>query len=140
VILQVKNAAFSYDRRKPVFHDISFELGQGEILSILGRNGIGKSTLIKCILNLLPLDNGSILLSGRDISRLHGADIAAIAGYVPQTGLMAFPFSVFEFVLMGRAPHVSIFKTPGREDNRRTARTLEKIGISHLAGAFEKSR
>ena len=134
MILQVQNAAFSYSSHGPVFRDISFTLGAGEILSILGRNGIGKSTLIRCILNLMPLAEGRVLLAGREISRLSPSEIATRIGYVPQTHQAVFPFSVFEFVLMGRTPHISIFRTPGREDNRIAARTIEKIGISHLTG------
>ena len=133
VMLEVKNAAFSYDEKAPVIHDISFSLARGEILSILGKNGIGKSTLIKCILNLMPLNKGSVLVSGRDISRLNPMDMASLVGYVPQTSQGVFPFSVFEFVLMGRAPYIPMFKTPGREDVRMTAATLEKLRIAHLA-------
>lgn len=133
VILEVENAAFSYNRKRPVFHDISFAVAQGEILSILGRNGIGKSTLIKCILNLMPLQKGRVRLSGKNISSLKLMDMASMVGYVPQMSQVVFPFSVSEFVLMGRAPYISMFKTPGRADSRMTARTLEKVGISHLA-------
>ena len=133
VILEVENAAFSYNRNKAVFQHISFTVAQGEILSILGRNGIGKSTLIKCILNLMPLQKGCVRLSGRDTTGLKLMDMASMVGYVPQMGQVAFPFSVFEFVLMGRAPYISMFKTPDRADARMTAQTLEKVGISHLA-------
>lgn len=133
VILEVKNAAFSYDGRTPVFRDISFKIAEGEIFSILGSNGAGKSTLIKSMLNLMPLSEGSVLLSGKDISRLPLTAVAAATGYVPQTSQTVFPFSVFEFVLMGRAPHISIFRTPGRSDIRMTHQTLEKTGIAHLA-------
>lgn len=133
VILEVENAAFSYSRGKPVFRDISFTVDQGEILSILGRNGTGKSTLIKCLLNLMPLGQGRIRLSGMNIAHLSPSEIAGIAAYVPQTSQAVFPFSVFEFVLMGRAPHLSPFKTPGAADMRMTVKSLEETGISHLA-------
>ena len=134
MMLKVENAGFSYARGNQVLEDISFSLEPGQILSILGRNGIGKSTLIKCLLKLLPLSSGRILLSGKDVNRLSAADVASTVGYVPQMGQTVFPFSVFEFVLMGRAPHVSLFKSPGHEDNCMTERALKKAGISHLAG------
>ena len=51
----------------------------------------------------------------------------------PRRARWFFPFSVFEFVLMGRAPHISVFRTPGRSDERATHRTLERVNISHLA-------
>ena len=132
-MLQVQDAAFAYKQGTPVFHNISFTLAQGEILSILGRNGIGKSTLIRCLLGLMPLCEGRVLLSGKDISRLNRRHTAALVGYVPQAGRAVFPFSVFEFVLMGRAPHISLFRTPSPSDIRITAGALERIDISHLA-------
>ena len=90
VMLQVQNAAFAYKQGTPVFHNISFALAQGEILSVLGRNGIGKSTLIRCLLGLMPLCEGRVLLAGKDISRLNRTRTAALVGYVPQAGQVVF--------------------------------------------------
>lgn len=133
MILEVENISFSYDSGRPIFDGISFDVDSGQVLTILGRNGIGKSTLIKCILNILELSDGRVRLMGEDVKHLGPSRIAAYAGYVPQTHNVVFPFSVFEFVLMGRAPHISVFRTPKKEDYRITAQALDKIGISHLA-------
>ncbi|HOB17469.1 MAG TPA: ABC transporter ATP-binding protein, partial [Candidatus Methanoculleus thermohydrogenotrophicum] len=58
MILNVNSASFSYDGITKQFEDISLSLRRGEVLSLLGRNGTGKSTLIKCILNILTLQKG----------------------------------------------------------------------------------
>ena len=133
MILEVENADFSYEKGRPILEGVSFGIDSGQVLSILGRNGIGKSTLIKCILNILELSGGSVRLMGEDVKRLGTARIASHVGYVPQTHHVVFPFSVFEFVLMGRAPHISVFRSPRKQDYRITAHALDKIGISHLA-------
>ena len=57
--IEVKNLSFSYGDRQ-VLHDISFSVGKGEFLSILGPNGVGKSTLFRCVLGLLSGYTGSV--------------------------------------------------------------------------------
>ena len=133
MILEVENIGFAYTEGNPVFKGISFGVDSGEVLSILGRNGVGKSTLIQCILNILKLSTGRVCLMGQDLRGLEPQKIAALVGYVPQGHQVVFPFSVFEFVLMGRAPHVSVFRTPKKEDYRVTGQALQKTGIAHLA-------
>ena len=133
VILDVENAAFSYDPRKTVFHDITFDLEPGEIFSLIGPNGTGKSTLIKCLVDILRIESGSIRLLGHDITKMKRSDIAKIIGYVPQIHQIVFPFSVMEFVLMGRAPYVPPFSSPGRYDEEIARDSIDNVGISHLA-------
>ena len=67
MILEVENISFSYDSGRPIFDGISFDVDSGQVLTILGRNGIGKSTLIKCILNILELSDGRVRLMGEDV-------------------------------------------------------------------------
>lgn len=132
VILDVEKAAFSYQSNHSVFHDISFTLKQGEIFSLIGPNGTGKSTLIKCLIDILRIESGSIRFFDHDITTMKRSDIAKIAGYVPQTHQVVFPFSVLEFVLMGRAPYVPPFSSPGRRDKDIARSSMEHVGISHL--------
>src|SRR5690348_7314818 len=66
-------------------HDISFALGEGEALALLGRNGTGKTTLINTLVGLTTLKRGTIRLAGRDITRLPPEErVAAGIGWVPQ--------------------------------------------------------
>jgi branched-chain amino acid transport system ATP-binding protein len=76
---------------KPVLQGIDFEVRRGEIVAVIGRNGVGKSTLIKALIGLLAADAGSIHLADRDISRLTPHARARLGiGYVPQ-GRDVFP-------------------------------------------------
>jgi iron complex transport system ATP-binding protein len=134
MILNVKHASFSYDGITKQFEDVSFSLERGEILSLLGRNGTGKSTLIKCILNILTLQNGVVEIDGRRASKMRPDEIARVVGYVPQVHRSVFPFSALDFVLMGRAPHISTFSVPKEEDYEKANEAFARIGISHLRG------
>ncbi|AKB83612.1 Iron(III) ABC transporter, ATP-binding protein [Methanosarcina barkeri 3] len=132
LMLEVKSLAFSYGNR-PVFENVSFSLKKGEIMCILGPNGAGKSTLIKCIAGILKPDNGSIYIQGEDTVSLGVRGIARNIGYVPQQNEVVFPFTVLDFVVMGRAPHLSMFASPGTEDIKLAKESLAMVGISGLA-------
>ncbi|KUK70267.1 MAG: ABC-type cobalamin/Fe3+-siderophore transport system, ATPase component [Methanocalculus sp. 52_23] len=133
MILEVANAGFSYPGGSPIFSDVSFSLKGGEVLCILGPNGIGKSTLIRCLANLHSLCYGSIHLFGKDMAKTRPVDIAKKIGYVPQAHEIVFPFSVRDFVLMGRAPHLAAFSSPGREDFQKADEKIELVGITKIA-------
>lgn len=132
MILNVEGASFSYDGITKQFEDISLFLRRGEVLSLLGRNGTGKSTLIKCILNVLTLRAGRVEINGRRIAGMRPDEIAREVGYVPQTHRAVFPFTAFDFALMGRAPHIPTFSVPGEEDCEKVEEAFARIGIAHL--------
>jgi len=133
MILDVHHAGFRYDPLRMIFSDISFSLGEQEVLCILGPNGIGKSTLIRCLANLYPLCDGSIRLHDCDVRSLNHRDVARVIGYVPQAHEIVFPFPVREFVLMGRAPHLGLFASPGREDHAQADEAIDLVGIRKIA-------
>ncbi|MDW5549366.1 ABC transporter ATP-binding protein [Methanosarcina sp.] len=132
LMLEVKSLAFSYGNR-PIFENVSFSLKKGEIMCILGPNGAGKSTLIKCIAGILKPATGSVYIQGEDTVSLGVRGIARNIGYVPQQNEVVFPFTVLDFVVMGRAPHLSMFASPGAEDIKLAKESLAMVGISNLA-------
>ncbi len=85
---------------------VSLELGQGECLALMGRNGVGKTTLLKCLMGVLPVASGQVQLHGRDITRMksHQRAAAGIA-YVPQGREIFARLTVEENLLMGMAVH-----------------------------------
>jgi iron complex transport system ATP-binding protein len=134
LMLSVANASFTYSTsEKSIFRNISFSLQKGESLCILGPNGIGKTTLLKCIAGLEFLAGGTVSLGDRDISRINRRDIAKILAYVPQFHQPVFAYSVFDIVLMGRSPHIGFMATPSDRDKSIAAESLAAIGIEHLA-------
>ena len=102
--LEVKDATFSYRHGTDIFKDISFKAIEKNVLCILGPNGCGKTTLLKCVSGILKLQQGNILLDDRSIISLKRSQIASIMGYIPQEQSSGFAYSVLEVVLMGRSP------------------------------------
>ncbi len=85
---------------------VSLELERGKCMALLGRNGVGKTTLLKCLMGVLPVSAGSVKLEGRDITRMapHQRARAGIA-YVPQGREIFARLTVEENLLMGLATH-----------------------------------
>lgn len=130
--IEVKNLSFSYGDRE-VLHNISFSVKKGEFLSILGSNGVGKSTLFRCVLGLLRSYHGQILVEGEGTGNLSVKEIAKKIAYIPQNSAPAFNYSVFDIVLMGTTSGLRAFAVPGAREKERAMWALEKTGISHLA-------
>ena len=134
MIIEVNNIDFAYSKKdKKILNNVSLTLTEGQVMSILGPNGAGKSTLLNCIATLNNVDSGSIKLCGTDVRNMKAKDIASILSYVPQTHTPAFAYTVFNFVLMGRAPKVGMFQKPSDEDFEIVNKVLKEVGIDKLA-------
>jgi iron complex transport system ATP-binding protein len=116
-----------------VIKNASMTLREGEILSILGPNGAGKTTLLNCMIKLITPSSGEIFLRGTNIRDMSAREVACIAGYVPQSHVPVFGYTVLNFVMMGRAPKIGVFKRPCREDEDAAFEALETLNIAHLA-------
>lgn len=130
--IEVKNLNFSYGEHQ-VLHDISFSVGTGEFLSILGPNGVGKSTLFRCVLGLLSGYTGQVLIDSVDARTFSVREAAKHIAYIPQSSRPIFNYSVFDIVLMGRTAGLSTFRSPAKKDREKCEWALEKVGISQLA-------
>ncbi len=134
-LLTVQNLTFSYpgDSAPAIFREVSFSVNPGDVFCLLGPNGTGKSTLLKCVSNVLQGWHGTILLGDKDISRMRTAEVAKGIAYVPQNQVSAFPFLVHDIVVMGRAPHLNVFSSPSQRDREIARTAMETVGILHLA-------
>ena len=130
-LFDVKNISFSYEDEE-IFSDISFSIAKGDVLCILGPNGTGKTTLIKCLNGLHDIDSGEILIDGKNIKKLSFKQISTHIGYIPQSHVPSFPFKVFDVVLMGRAPYLNLTDSPKDEDVKIAQDALETLGIGDL--------
>ena len=130
-LFEVKNISFDYDG-EVIFSDISFSIERGDVLCILGPNGTGKTTLIKCLNGLNEINSGEILINGEDIRALSFRQISKHVGYIPQSHVPSFPFKVFDVVLMGRAPYLNLTDSPKDEDKKIALDALKTLGIEGL--------
>lgn len=129
--LEIQDGCFSYPKAKaPTLTNVNFCLEQGEILTILGRNGIGKTTLIKCIGGVLHWSSGHVLVDGQAMPSVH--QIKSIA-FVPQARAASYGYSVFDMVLMGRVRHMGLLSIPSWRDREITARILTQMGLDAFA-------
>ncbi len=130
--IQVDGLSFSYCTRR-VLSGISFRAEQGELLAVMGPNGVGKTTLFRCILGLHTRYTGSIRVNDTDTQTLSPRELAHSIAYIPQIHAPAFSFSVRDMVLMGTAHGISSFSAPKARDQEVAYGAMQRLGISHLA-------
>ncbi|MCS3900929.1 ABC transporter ATP-binding protein [Methanococcus voltae] len=133
LMLNVSNVNFNYkfDNQK-ILNECNLKLKKGEVGCILGQNGVGKSTLLKCISGLLNYD-GNVIISNNEISNIKPKERSKLITYSAQEFSINFNYSVFEILLMGRNPYVNFFNGPTNEDEELVYKTLNKLQIEHLA-------
>ncbi len=133
--LVARDLGFGYGSRR-VGSGVTLDLNAGEVLCLLGPNGSGKTTLFKTLLGLLPPQEGTVLIDGRDVRMLTRDAIARQISYVPQAHSAFFPYTVREVVLMGRTAHLGLFSAPSVRDHAAAFAAIQRVGIAHLADAI----
>lgn len=133
MILEVENGCFGYPKQEEILTDINIKLEEGHILSVLGPNGIGKTTLLKCMIGLMSWSRGRSLLAGKDIRTLKSKEIWNMISYIPQTHGFSFSYTGLEMVMLGRSSHLGLFSQPGHREIEMAEAMMEKVGITRLA-------
>ena len=130
--LSVQNISFSYGSNQ-VLQDISFEINKGEFWAVIGPNGVGKSTLFRCILGLLQPANGSVSIDGRDINTMSRKILAQRIAYIPQIHRPVFGYSVRDTVLMGTTRYLSAFEQPKVAQVEKANSVLRMLEMEDIA-------
>ncbi len=128
----VINGTFGYDNERVLFEDVNFQIAEGQILTILGPNGVGKTTFLKCMMGFLNWQRGETIIEGQSFSNLAAADIWKKISYVPQAKATIFSYTVMEMVIMGRNPHLGVFSMPAAKDIAVCEWALEELNIKNL--------
>ena len=139
--LQIKNLCVSIGSTK-VCNDFNLSLEPGEVWGLLGRNGIGKTTLLHTIANLRPFDSGEIYLDQQQLKSIPRKTIAQKMGVLLQSIDDPFPSTVMESVLIGRHPFISNWQWESKLDVQLAQAALQRVGlqdfsqrsINHLSG------
>lgn len=132
-LLEVKNVSYAFGANI-VLENISFAIESGKYCGLIGPNGGGKTTLLKLILGLLPVQSGNILVNGQKISDMPDRHII---GYVPQKVVQAnvdFPATVYEIVESGITPRLHIAERVTKKDRKAIADALEITNLTDLSG------
>ena len=129
--IKIDNLCFSYGERQ-ILKSISFGAEYGEFLSVLGPNGVGKSTLFRCMLKLLTPSKGTTIIDGINIAQKSAEELAKKIAYIPQSHSPVFNFTVADMVLMGTTAQTGRFSSPGRKEEKMAADAMERLGITHL--------
>lgn len=132
-MIKVKNAAFRYDDGDFLFRDLSFQVKAGETLAILGANGIGKTTFLRCMLGFLKLKSGDIMIEGKNTKEMSTTEFWKLVSYVPQAKQLVFGYSVLNMVVMGRSQYVAFGRVPSQKDFDIAWNILKDMGLEHLA-------
>ena len=137
--LNVDGLVFGYNS-VPILDRVTFAVEPHEIAAVLGPNGTGKSTLLKCIDGLLKVRSGTVSVNGQPTREMGKRQMARRFGYVPQKSGTCFPFSVFDMVLLGRHPHQgrhpgrdSLSRQGHRQDLEKALDALRLLGLEDLA-------
>lgn len=119
-MIEFDGLGFAYDCERWLFRDVSYRLGSGEVLAVLGPNGRGKTTLLRCLVGLAEPTEGRVLAGGA-------------IGYVPQSHRSTFAYTALDMVLMGRVRQLGPLSMPGRRDHARAVAALARVGATALA-------
>ena len=136
MIFEVKNGYYGYEKGKNLFQDINLKVNEGEVLTILGANGVGKTTLLKCMMGLFKWNKGETLIDNGNIKDIPYQEIWKKIGYVPQAKNSAFSYTAEEMILLGRSAHLGLFKQPKKEDLKIAEEAMDIVGISYLKNKY----
>jgi len=128
--VEFKNMSFGYDE-KIILEDINLTFDEPGLICILGPNGVGKTTLVKCINKLLVPIAGTVELDGRDVHKMGFHEMAQHMAYVPNSSGNVFSMSVTETILMGRHPRAGWTTTD--EDLDAVIRAIKVLGLSEYS-------
>ncbi len=129
--ININHIACGYAKKR-VIDDLTLEIASGEIIFVLGTNGVGKSTLFKTLLGFLPALGGDIRIDGVNLKQFTAKQLAKHMAYVPQSKSYTYQYTVFDIVLMGRSAYIDGFSMPSKRDVEIADKAIEELGISRL--------
>ena len=132
-MMQIKNISFRYKGSPEVLKDVSFDVEPGKFLAILGNNGVGKSTLLKCFNHVLKPDSGEVILDGKNLLKQPGREVAKHVAFVSQN-VPSTQMTVHDVVMLGRRPYMKWGFT--EEDHEIVHEAMHRMDVEEMRGRF----
>ena len=132
-MIQVKSLSYHYKGCPDVLKDVSFDVDAGTILAILGNNGVGKSTLLKCFNHILTPDSGEVLLDGENLLTMSSREVAKRMAFVSQS-VPDTRMTVHDVVMLGRRPYMKWGFT--ENDHAIVHEAMDRLGLDTMRGRF----
>lgn len=130
--LEVKKAKFFYKSEDILFKDLSFNLESGEILAIMGANGVGKTSLIRSICGFEKFKEGGAFVDGKNIESFDKKEFWDKISYIPQKRESTFAYTGIDMVVFGLASKIGPFGNPSENDYKLAKNLMDELGIGHL--------
>jgi iron complex transport system ATP-binding protein len=133
-LIRFEDISFGYHQQAgSVLNSLSLEIPRQSVTIILGPNGVGKTTLLNLLLGWQKPQAGKILLEDKPLQAYSRRELGKRIALVPQRETFTFSFTLLEYVLLGRAPHMRPLDMPGDEDVSLSMQALEQVGMADLA-------
>ena len=130
-VLRIEDLCMYFNDHKAVNH-VSYTLPKGKLVGLIGPNGCGKSTMMKCICKIHQMTSGKIYVGNNDISEMKPADVSKLVASVPAEAGQTFGMTVMDMVMLGRYPFVDRIWWETKEDEMVVREALKTFGIDHL--------
>jgi iron complex transport system ATP-binding protein len=138
-ILTLQSLVIGYGRGKDasiLLPPLTSSASKGELIALIGQNGIGKSTLLRTITGLQQPLSGKVLINGKDLNDYHRYTLAGLIGYISTEPVRVSNMTVFDLVALGRYPHTNWTGKFEKKDYDLVGEAIEKVGLQNLAGRF----
>ena len=132
-MLSVEKLTYHYKGRPAVLKDVNFNVNTGEFLAILGNNGVGKSTMLKCFNKILTPDDGKIILDDENLLQMNARQVAQRVAFVAQS-VPSIQMTVHDMVMLGRRPYMKWGFT--EDDHQIVHHAMAQLQIEPLRGRF----
>ena len=128
--IKVSNVYYSYgENENYVLSDLNLRFPSGRVTTLLGPNGSGKTTLLKIMLGFITPQRGSVAIDRRELSSYSRSRLSKLVAWVPQDEELSFPYTVRDYLLMGRSPHLGFLEAPGMQDQLIVNKVLKELDI-----------
>lgn len=136
-MIRIEHLSYSFGKQ-PILNDISLHVAQGSFTALLGPNGCGKTTLLRCIGGLLKPQSGTVILQDKELRDYNPRQLAQQLSFVRQQASTDFEFTAFDLVMMGRNPYQKHLESESQSDRQLVEQCMRQTNTWHLRDSFPR--